>query len=37
MLIMVILGGVGTLTGPMLGAGIMQVLSLVLYDWFGAR
>lgn len=37
MLIMVILGGVGTLTGPMLGAGIMQMLSLVLYDWFGAR
>ena len=37
MLIMVILGGMGTLTGPMLGAGIMQILSLVLYDWFGAR
>lgn len=36
-LIMVILGGMGTLTGPILGAGIMQVLSLVLYDWFGAR
>lgn len=36
-LIMVILGGMGTLSGPMLGAGIMQILSLVLYDWFGAR
>ncbi|MCD4753278.1 MAG: branched-chain amino acid ABC transporter permease [Anaerolineaceae bacterium] len=36
-LIMVILGGMGTLIGPILGAGLMQTLSLVLYDWFGAR
>ena len=37
MLIMVILGGMGTLIGPLLGAGLMQAFSLVLYDWFGAR
>lgn len=36
-LIMVILGGMGTLIGPMLGAGLMQAFGLVLYDWFGAR
>jgi len=36
-LIMVILGGMGTLIGPVLGAGLMQVFGLVLYDWFGAR
>ena len=36
-LIIVILGGIGTLTGPILGAGIMQAFSLVLYEWFGAR
>ena len=37
MLIMVILGGMGTLIGPILGAGLMQAFSLVLYEWFGAR
>ncbi len=37
MLIIVILGGLGTLSGPILGAGIMQAFSLFLYDWFGAR
>ena len=36
-LIMTILGGAGTLIGPMLGAGIMQVFSQFLYQWFGAR
>ncbi|MEE4194955.1 MAG: branched-chain amino acid ABC transporter permease [Anaerolineae bacterium] len=37
MLIMVILGGMGTLIGPIIGAGAMQTLGLFLYDWFGAR
>lgn len=36
-LIMVILGGMGTLIGPVLGAGLMQAFGLFLYDWFGAR
>jgi len=36
-LIMVILGGMGTLVGPILGAGLMQAFGLFLYDWFGAR
>lgn len=36
-LIMTILGGVGTLTGPILGAGLMQVFSQFFYQWFGAR
>ncbi len=36
-LIMTILGGIGTLIGPMLGAGLMQVFSQFFYQWFGAR
>lgn len=36
-LIMTILGGIGTLIGPMLGAGVMQILGHFLYQWFGAR
>lgn len=36
-LIMVILGGMGTLIGPIVGAGLMQAFSQFLYNWFGAR
>jgi ABC-type branched-subunit amino acid transport system permease subunit len=36
-LIMTILGGIGTLTGPLLGAGLMQVFSQFFYQWFGPR
>lgn len=36
-LIMVILGGMGTLTGAIMGAGVMQAFSQFLYTWFGAR
>lgn len=36
-LIMTILGGVGTLIGPILGAGIMQIVGQFFYQWFGAR
>lgn len=36
-MIMVILGGMGTLVGPITGAGIMQILGHFLYDIFGAR
>jgi len=36
-LIMVILGGMGTLVGPIIGAGLMQAFSHFLYDIFGAR
>jgi branched-chain amino acid transport system permease protein len=36
-LIMVILGGIGTLVGAILGAGLMQILGQFLYEWFGAR
>jgi branched-chain amino acid transport system permease protein len=36
-LIMTILGGIGTLIGPALGAGLMQILGQFLYTWFGAR
>jgi branched-chain amino acid transport system permease protein len=36
-LIMTILGGIGTLTGPMLGAAVMQVFGQFFYEWFGAR
>ena len=36
-LIITILGGMGTLIGPILGSGIMQLISLFFYDWFGAR
>ncbi len=36
-LIVVILGGMGTLVGPIIGAGMMQAFSQFLYNWFGAR
>jgi branched-chain amino acid transport system permease protein len=36
-LIMTILGGIGTLVGPILGAAIMQTISQFFYTWFGAR
>jgi branched-chain amino acid transport system permease protein len=36
-LIMTILGGMGTLVGPILGAAIMQMISQFFYTWFGAR
>ncbi len=36
-LIITILGGVGTLVGPIIGAGIMQLISQFFYEWFGAR
>jgi len=36
-LIMTILGGMGTLVGPILGAAIMQTISQFFYTWFGAR
>ncbi len=36
-LIMTLLGGTGTLIGPMLGAGLMEVFGHFLYRWFGPR
>ena len=36
-LIMTILGGIGTLIGPMLGAGLMEFFGHFFYQWFGAR
>lgn len=36
-LIMTILGGIGTLVGPILGAGLMQIVGQFFYQWFGAR
>lgn len=36
-LIMTILGGIGTLYGPMLGAALMEFLGHYFYQWFGAR
>ena len=36
-LIMTILGGIGTLIGPILGAGIMEIFGHFFYQWFGAR
>lgn len=36
-LIMTILGGIGTLTGPMLGAVLMEFFGHFFYQWFGAR
>jgi branched-chain amino acid transport system permease protein len=36
-LIMTILGGIGTLIGPVLGAGIMEIFGHFFYQWFGAR
>lgn len=35
--IMTILGGIGTLVGPILGAAKMQAISQFFYTWFGAR
>ena len=36
-LITTILGGIGTLIGPVLGAGIMHIFGHFFYQWFGAR
>ena len=36
-LIMTIMGGVGTLIGPVLGAGLMQVIGQFFDQWFGPR
>ena len=36
-LIITILGGVSTLIGPILGAGIWQFISQFFFDWFGPR
>jgi len=36
-LIITILGGMGTLIGPILGSGIWQLISLFFFDWFGPR
>jgi branched-chain amino acid transport system permease protein len=36
-LIMTILGGIGTLIGPILGAGLMQIVGQFFYTWFGPR
>lgn len=36
-LLMTILGGIGTLTGPMLGAALMEISGHFFYQWFGAR
>jgi branched-chain amino acid transport system permease protein len=36
-LIMTILGGIGTLIGPILGAGLMQVVGQFFFQWFGPR
>jgi branched-chain amino acid transport system permease protein len=36
-LIVTILGGMGTLIGPILGAGIMQLIGQFFYGWFGPR
>lgn len=36
-LIMTILGGMGTLVGPMIGAAVLEFFGQFLYQWFGAR
>ncbi len=36
-LIMAIIGGIGTLIGPMLGAALMEFFGHFFYQWFGAR
>jgi len=36
-LIMTIMGGMGTLVGPIFGAAISQVIQQFFYTWFGAR
>jgi branched-chain amino acid transport system permease protein len=34
---MTLLGGTGTLIGPMLGAALMEISGHFFYQWFGAR
>jgi len=36
-LLMTIMGGIGTLTGPMLGAAVLEIFGHFFYQWFGAR
>jgi len=36
-LIMAIIGGMGTLVGPIFGAAVSQVIQQFFYTWFGAR
>ena len=36
-MIITILGGIGTLIGPIIGSGIMQIVGQFFYEWFGAR
>jgi branched-chain amino acid transport system permease protein len=36
-LLMTILGGIGTLIGPMLGAAVLEISGHFFYQWFGAR
>ncbi|HZU87005.1 MAG TPA: branched-chain amino acid ABC transporter permease, partial [Anaerolineaceae bacterium] len=36
-LIMTILGGVGTLVGPIVGAGLLKTFESFFYQWFGPR
>jgi len=36
-LLMTVLGGIGTLIGPMLGAGVLEISGHFFYQWFGAR
>ncbi len=36
-LIMTVLGGIGTLTGPIFGAALMEFLGHFFYQWFGPR
>ena len=36
-LIITIMGGMGTLIGPIIGAGILQFVSQFFFEWFGAR
>lgn len=36
-LVMTIIGGAGTLVGPVLGAGVLQLMGYFLNNWFGPR
>ena len=36
-LLMTLMGGIGTLTGPMLGAAVLEIFGHFFYQWFGAR
>ncbi len=36
-LVMTIIGGAGTLVGPMLGAGVLQLMGYFFNNWFGPR